>query len=94
MNAITITPNDFEKLLMTFESHPYISEYKAVMDAYRAVCHYATWHEDDNGTWKCGACEGEWVFDDGTPRENNVKYCPMCGAIIEAFCEWKWEDEE
>lgn len=92
MNKI-LTPDEFAIPVLKFSDHPYAPEYKAVMDAYRAAVHYATWREDDNGTWQCGGCEGEWIFDEGTPQENSVKYCPMCGAIIEAFCGWNDDDE-
>lgn len=40
-----------------------------------------TWTEDtkDPGVWRgtCGVC---WTFEDGTPDENKVNFCPRCGA--------------
>ena len=89
-----ITPDEFERLLMAFEARPYIPEYKQVMDAYRAVCHYATWNEDENHTWTCDPCGAEWSFEDATPKDIEVNYCPTCGAYIEAFIKWEYEAEE
>lgn len=82
-----LTPDEFEKVLMIFEHHPFIDEYKAVMDAYRVACHYATWTlvYPDYDEWNCSNCDASWTFEDGTPQENNVHFCPVCGAYIEAF---------
>lgn len=35
----------------------------------------------DANQWatQCGA---EWIFDEGSPRENGYKFCPMCGKHI------------
>ena len=39
-------------------------------------------HEDDwCGTfYTCSACGCDWTTIDGTPQENNMRYCPECGA--------------
>ena len=31
----------------------------------------------------CSACGEPWVLIDGTPQENNMNYCPNCGAKME-----------
>lgn len=39
-------------------------------------------HDDDwCGTYyTCSACGCDWTTIDGTPQENNMKYCPECGS--------------
>ena len=32
--------------------------------------------------WHCSNCHDEWLFYEGTPEENNLKYCPHCGAKV------------
>ena len=91
-----ITIDEFERLLMAFEAHPYMPEYKQVMDAYRAAIHYATLTQtdDDSNTWECSNCGGAWCLEDGTPQENDMHYCHKCGAYIEAFISYRVECED
>jgi len=44
------------------------------------------WKEDSEGWWG-GSCGIRWCFDDGTPTENDVCYCPKCG-------KWMVEESE
>ena len=30
--------------------------------------------------YQCSECGQEWCLNDGTPAENNMNYCPTCGA--------------
>lgn len=34
--------------------------------------------------YRCSECGEEWVLDAGTPAENNMNYCPVCGAEMRA----------
>lgn len=34
----------------------------------------------DNNSYRCTACGEIWILNDGTPEENNMNYCPNCGA--------------
>lgn len=39
------------------------------------------WKDFDCGnSYKCTACGQIWTLNDGTPVENNMNYCPKCGA--------------
>ena len=31
----------------------------------------------------CSECGEPWVLNDGTPEENNMRYCPACGARMD-----------
>lgn len=33
--------------------------------------------------YDCSVCGESWVPIDGTPEQNNVKYCPSCGAKMD-----------
>ena len=34
----------------------------------------------DCGTYVCSKCGEPWTLIDGTPVENNMNFCPVCGA--------------
>lgn len=36
--------------------------------------------EDDYNIWN--TCGNEWVLNEGSPSDNGMKYCPICGRII------------
>lgn len=43
------------------------------------------WEETDMGwdgdiAWVCSVCGEPWTLIAGTPKENNMNYCPNCGA--------------
>lgn len=42
-------------------------------------------HDDDwcGVYYTCSACGCDWTTIDGTPQENNMKYCPECGAKMD-----------
>lgn len=42
------------------------------VDDWDGDCHY-----------KCTFCGEEWFLIEGTPNENNMNYCPNCGAKME-----------
>ena len=40
------------------------------------------WEEDKfEGGWS-GSCETRWWLDYGTPKENEMNFCPKCGKRI------------
>ena len=39
--------------------------------------------DDDANVYKCTACGEEWYLEAGTPEENNMRFCPCCGAKME-----------
>lgn len=39
------------------------------------------WEDFDCGnSYRCTSCGETWTLNDGTPEENNMNYCPKCGA--------------
>jgi len=40
-----------------------------------------TWIETPE-YWECDACGLSWVFADGGPAENEMRYCPGCGRRL------------
>lgn len=45
------------------------------------TCTY-TLIDDDSNIWECSNCRDVWTFLSGTPEDNQMKYCPMCGTKI------------
>ena len=43
---------------------------------------YGEWklYDEDFNGWYCTNCDNPWHLDDGTPQENNMHFCPFCGA--------------
>ena len=37
----------------------------------------------NDATWVCSVCGKEWVLIDGTPLDNQMNYCPKCGARMD-----------
>lgn len=35
--------------------------------------------------WHCSNCNEEWLFYEGTPEDNELKYCPHCGAKVTKY---------
>lgn len=51
------------------------------------------WSQDlDDDMWET-SCKQAWVFPDGTPKDNGVKFCPFCGAAAE-FCAQDDDDDD
>lgn len=51
--------------------------------------HRGTWIEEeelwDDRYWTCSVCHESWCLtDDGTPEDHDMRYCPHCGATMEA----------
>ena len=42
------------------------------------------WSETDDGDWVT-ACGVDWVFTDGGPEDNDVRFCPCCGHPVELY---------
>lgn len=51
------------------------------------------WSREYDDIWRsdCGLL---WEFgNEGTPKANNMNYCPQCGKSLEEAPEY-WEDDE
>lgn len=48
---------------------------------------HGKWTEEDIGDgdmiYICSACGETWLLNSGTPKDNNMNYCPMCGAKMD-----------
>jgi hypothetical protein len=56
------------------------------------------WIEQSDGwdgvLYTCSACRCDWCTIDGTPVENNMRYCPECGARMDESMERSNENGE
>ena len=37
----------------------------------------------EESLYSCSACGAEWVTIEGTPKENDMDFCPHCGAKMD-----------
>ena len=50
---------------------------------------HGKWEElTDYGGWgdthyRCSVCGEEWYLEDGKPKNNNMNFCPLCGARMD-----------
>lgn len=52
------------------------------IDAVEVV--HARWVQEDEDGWRCTCCGAFWTFIDGGPEENDARFCPVCGAKMDA----------
>ena len=57
------------------------------------------WEEvTDYGGWgdthyRCSVCGEEWYLEDGKPKNNNMNFCPRCGAKMDAEPDEPWQSK-
>ena len=82
-----------------------IRDLKSELERYRAAekegrLKSCEWFETDQDAnlWECGNCHEEWTFIEGNPVENDMQFCPKCGAKVDVVnaleCTRHDEDEE
>ena len=72
-NLTDIILSDYKRVLKENEEKNKIKEQKE--------CTFREYGAEE-GLWYCSNCHDEWLFYEGTPEENNLKYCPHCGAKV------------
>ena len=74
-SAKTLTGIDFLRMIDTFpavDAAPVVhGRWMEIEDSW-GDCHY-----------QCTECGEEWNLEAGTPAENNMNYCPKCGAKMD-----------
>lgn len=54
-----------------------------------AQVRHGKWERRNMGLWGedyayvCSACGEVWTLIDSTPEDNNMNYCPNCGALMD-----------
>ena len=46
-----------------------------------------TWERIYEDTWECSNCGALWTCIEGDPADNDMHFCPVCGAEIERVVE-------
>jgi len=74
---------DLGEISEVLDSMPTISP-----DEVRGVGKWEMW-EDYYGSnvYKCSVCGSDWDMIEGTPQDNDFKYCPNCGARMTEVSE-------
>lgn len=84
--------NQIAKLI--FEKEQLKDELAALKEAQSSVCHW-TLEElyEGDGIWNTD-CGTTAAFEEGTPEENDVKFCSYCGKKMVQVIPPKEEDQE
>ena len=80
-----------EEVIEYLENIKYINAYhrcregiaidKAIEEIQKPEKKKGHWKDFDCGnSYECTYCGEIWTLNDGTPEENNMNYCPKCGA--------------
>ena len=40
------------------------------------------WSTEENTDWWQSGCGEEWAIPNGTPQDNDMRFCPMCGKKL------------
>ena len=76
-----------------------IQDISAVKAADVQPVKHGYWEEvTDYGGWgdthyRCSVCGEEWYLEDGKPKDNNMNFCPRCGAKMDAEPDEPWQSE-
>ena len=67
-----------------------LSDYKRALkenEELKSVKKECIFREDgaEECLWRCSNCNKEWLFYEGTPEDNELKYCPHCGAKVTKY---------
>lgn len=54
---------------------------------------HCTWSDDEDGVWET-ACDNKFVFIDGTPLDNQMKYCCYCGKPLGQIARARYVGEK
>lgn len=75
--------NELSTVQLNSMEGPLISkrEVLAILSEQKEPCEY-TLEDEDSNTWECNKCGELWVLNAGTPKDNNMNYCPKCGREI------------
>lgn len=73
--------DDTEKIIFY---KPALEEMKIILNLIEKLQKECIFREDgaEEGLWHCSNCHDEWLFYEGTPEDNELKYCPHCGAKV------------
>lgn len=57
-------------------------------------CIWSEKEELNSDYWECNRCEIKWILNDGTPFDNEMHYCPGCGAEIKSVIFTEYDTEQ
>jgi len=71
-----------DSLPLKIEANTYVIR-QALADLLKSTRQPCEWHQTDVGSdlWET-ECGGSFVFNDGPPYDNGLKFCGFCGGIL------------
>lgn len=68
-----------EDLIIKIDAAPTIDAEPVVHGRWEVMLDYP----GNDGVFVCSNCKEAWILNGGTPAQNNMNYCPRCGAKID-----------
>ena len=63
---------------LIYDQQRYVSEMQPVKRGrWEELTDYGGWGDTH---YRCSVCGEEWYLEDGKPKDNNMNFCPRCGA--------------
>lgn len=74
-----------------YSQQRYFTDVQPVKHGYwEEVTDYGGWGDTH---YRCSVCGEEWYLEDGKPKDNNMNFCPRCGAKMDAEPDEPWQSE-
>ena len=83
--------NPYGKPTLDFESGKKVIEHLEQMPSAQPERKPGRWIPYDDEYYECSVCGVLWVFNDGTPEENEANFCPKCGADLRGGSHVKYD---
>ena len=76
------TDSDAEESARLFAENTYHGEHTHLVRPILFADQSCAWREDEDGAWDT-SCGQRFELNEGTPAENDMRFCPYCGKPLE-----------
>jgi DNA-directed RNA polymerase subunit RPC12/RpoP len=70
----------YDDLVNTIREQPAADVQPVKHGYWEEVTDYGGWGDTH---YRCSVCGEEWYLEDGKPKDNNMNFCPRCGARMD-----------
>lgn len=82
-----VVPKDYHERCMELVTQRNIAQMRKRFEAEKQLPKHGHWIEqegyDGDVCFDCSVCGESWCLVEGTPADNDMRYCPHCGAKMD-----------